>query len=896
MKLHFKIIGYYEHYNFGDDQYKISFTKLFADYILCDYTVDFYNCDKIHDYIFSDDDIIIIGGGDVLNPYFLNKINKRFRSAQNLIIAFSVGLPYTQILVETDKLDIIDYIFLRTNQDIEIFKRYFNKDRVFYIPDLSYLVSTNYNSNKRMHIAESNKLDEFDKLEIITKIKREDPGKQIICLCLSRHVYNVNYKREYANIINNLCVFVKYLIKQNYHVVFLPFNTNSDNPNENDILINNDVISKLELTNTTNITNIDTTLNEYQLQGVLKNSNVCVCMRFHAILFSIYNNVPFIPLYTTRKINNLIRDISWEYSYRLPTNEKFIPTNIDIDVLKALLMQLNSQFQQNIYQKLLHINKNLFAHMFFKNINKFINIITDPNIHKKQNTTKNNVDEIISKTHDSIMVFCNNHGYTHYSKIKDENLQKIITSIVSYNLIGVINSEYNWGLSSKMFSDKNYDYSNEWKWIINDYINTKYTALTNNSRGLFNIKYIDQVDYSGAHRSGWQYVYDNIKHLHKEDSNLLLDLYVDKTFHWNRDLNKHLNIIPYKKDWVGFIHHTFDTTFSNYNCHKLLHCQEFIESLSFCRGLIVLSRYLQSELQKELDKINMGNVKVYYITHPTEVDVLKFNPRSFFKNDDKKLLHIGGWLRNVYSFYNITLPEYIRCKSGFLLGDKDYQPLQFKKCKIKKVALRGKHMNNYYPHSNFITSLKNTLSNCTNFNFSENNPNCSTNTPNCSSNTPNCSSNAPNCSTNVEEDKNNTLILTNNWNLHFYQDIYNKINTVDFIEYISNADYDELITQNIVYINLVDASAVNTIIECIVRTTPIIVNNHPAVVELLGRGYPLYLKSNPYDYCSINNEINQMLRSDKLLRRAHLYLKKLDKQNFYISKFLKDLKKIIITF
>lgn len=887
MKLHFKIIGYYEHYNFGDDQYKISFTKLFKDYILYDYTIDFYNCDKIHDYIFLDDDIIIIGGGDVLNPYFLNKINKRFESAPNLIIAFSVGLPYTQILVETNKLDIIDYIFLRTDQDIEIFKRYFNKDRVFYIPDLSYIINSNNrgNINQSGKFIELNEKGKFDELQIITKIKMNHPGKQIICLCLSRHVYNANYKREYTNIIDNLCVFVKFLIKQNYHVVFLPFNTNSDNPSENDILINNDVISNLE--STTNITNINTTLNEYQLQTVLKNTNICICMRFHAILFSIYNNVPFIPIYTTRKINNLLKDISWEYSYRLPTNEKFIPTNIDIDVLKTLLMQLNSELQQNIYQKLLHINKNIFGSMFFKNINKFINIITHPSIHKKPNTTNNNVDELISKTHDSIMVFCNNHGYTHYSNIKDENLQKIITSIVSYNLIGVINSEYNWGLSSKMFSDKNYDYSNEWKWIINDHINTKYTALTNNPHGLFNIKYIDQVDYSGAHRSGWQYVYDNLKHLHKEDSDLLLDLYVDKTFHWNRDLNTHLNIIPYKKDWVGFIHHTFDTTFSDYNCHNLLHCQEFIESLSCCRGLIVLSRYLQSQLQKELDKINMGNIKVYYITHPTEVDVLKFNPKLFFKNDDKKLLHIGGWLRNVYSFYNITLPKYILCKSGFILGDKDYQPLQFKKCKIKKVALRGKHMNNYYPNSDFITNLKNTLSSNTHFNF-----NYSTNLPNCSSNSPNCSSNPPNCSSSVGD----TVILTNNWNLHFYQDIYNKINTVDFIDYVSNSDYDELITKNIVYINLVDASAVNTVIECIVRTTPIIVNNHPAVVELLGRGYPLYLKSNMYDYCSINNEINQMLRSDKLLRRAHLYLKNLDKQKFYISKFLKDFKKLIITF
>jgi hypothetical protein len=54
--------------------------------------------------------------------------------------------------------------------------------------------------------------------------------------------------------------------------------------------------------------------------------------------------------------------------------------------------------------------------------------------------------------------------------------------------------------------------------------------------------YIDQNDRSGAHRAGWKFVYDHIKRYSDSNSNLLLDLYVDRTFHWKRDVFKHLGI------------------------------------------------------------------------------------------------------------------------------------------------------------------------------------------------------------------------------------------------------------------------------------------------------------------------------------------------------------------
>jgi len=908
MQLHFKIIGYYEHCNFGDDQYKKSFSKLLADYIHSDYTIDFYNCDKVHEYTFKNTDIIIIGGGDILNPYFLNKINKRFEKGENLIIAFSVGLPYTKTLVQTDLLDIIDYIFLRTHQDLNIFKKYFDKDRVFYIPDLSYILSKYYNKELTVgskpskdeeltltskveveervnQFRESKNIQERVNSAFILQIQKKKKSSKIMCLFLSRHIYDKNYETEYKTIITNLCKFIEWSIDQNYHIILLPFNTNQDNSCENDMLINQDIIKNVHSANLEHITNIDKTLSEIELQNIMKYIDVSICMRFHSVLFSIYNNVPFIPIYTTRKIRNLLLDIGWGYSYQLPVNEKFIPIDLDEEILEDLLTKLtNQQSQKDIYNELLYINTNHFSKMFFKNIQKFIDVISctrdvGASESKTREHNRNNVDEIITKTYNSVILFCKERGYKGndivgneiWQGITDSGVQNIIISIICYNLIGVTNSKYNWGIGQKMFNDKSYDFENEWKWIINDWINDKHEYLLSNSNGLFNINYIDQVDYSGVHRSGWQYVYNNIKHLQNDDSDILLDLYIDRTFHWNREFNKHEKIIPYKQNWVGFIHHTFDATFSNYNCHQLLQCEEFVESLTYCKGLIVLSVYLQKQLQNELQKINKGNIKVYYINHPTEIDVEKFTPKKFFQNQDKKLLHVGGWLRNVYSFYNISIPDYINCKTGFLLGDGGCIPLQYKKHIIKKVALRGKHTGNYYPHPDFLIHLTKMLSasSCKSNCYDDCLSNCSRN----------CSSN---CSSNYFDI--NESSITNNWNLHFYEDMTTKINSVEFIDYLTDTDYDKLITRNIVFINLVDASAVNTIIECIVRHTPIIVNKHPAVVELLGEKYPLYIK---------DLNVYKLLQSDKLIRKAYRYLKNLHSQNFSISTFLKSFHKII---
>lgn len=67
-------------------------------------------------------------------------------------------------------------------------------------------------------------------------------------------------------------------------------------------------------------------------------------------------------------------------------------------------------------------------------------------------------------------------------------------------------------------------------------------------------------------------------------------------------------------------------------------------------------------------------------------------------------------------------------------------------------------------------------------------------------------------------------------------------NTTEVI-YMPNNEYDELLSENIVFLNLYDSSANNVVIECIARATPILINPLPAVVEYLGKDYPMYFNS-----------------------------------------------------
>lgn len=84
-------------------------------------------------------------------------------------------------------------------------------------------------------------------------------------------------------------------------------------------------------------------------------------------------------------------------------------------------------------------------------------------------------------------------------------------------------------------------------------------------------------------------------------------------------------------------------------------------------------------------------------------------------------------------------------------------------------------------------------------------------------------------------------------------------------DFLSDHDYDALLSNNIVMLHLYDAIANNAVIECMARATPVLVNPLPCVVDYLGKDYPFYFKT--------IDEANKKLGSKALLRETHEYLK-----------------------
>jgi hypothetical protein len=104
------------------------------------------------------------------------------------------------------------------------------------------------------------------------------------------------------------------------------------------------------------------------------------------------------------------------------------------------------------------------------------------------------------------------------------------------------------------------------------------------------------------------------------------------------------------------------------------------------------------------------------------------------------------------------------------------------------------------------------------------------------------------------------------------------------LTHLEDPMYDQLLCCNIVFIYLINGSATNTVIECIVRHTPIIVNRIPATVEYLGKDYPLF-----YDDVS---QVTDLL-TPTILKKGYKYLKKMNKDflkmKCFITEFIKSI-------
>jgi len=144
--------------------------------------------------------------------------------------------------------------------------------------------------------------------------------------------------------------------------------------------------------------------------------------------------------------------------------------------------------------------------------------------------------------------------------------------------------------------------------------------------------------------------------------------------------------LPFTSKWCGIIHHTFDEEFSLYNSTVLFENPDFLLSLKFCLSIIVLSNYMKKKILLMLSTLNINNINVVFIKHPTEFVNGIFNYNSFCNNKNKLFLQIGAWYRDTFSIMTINTPS----------------------C-YKKSILKGLNMDSYYPDLNYMSILSNSL-------------------------------------------------------------------------------------------------------------------------------------------------------------------------------------------
>jgi hypothetical protein len=121
--------------------------------------------------------------------------------------------------------------------------------------------------------------------------------------------------------------------------------------------------------------------------------------------------------------------------------------------------------------------------------------------------------------------------------------------------------------------------------------------------------------------------------------------------------------------------------------------------------------------------------------------------------------------------------------------------------------------------------------------------------------------------------------------------ILTETSDVKLIKNVDNSQYDEILSKYVVFVKLFDASAVNTLIECIVRNTPIIINKLPAVIEYLGEDYPLYYN----DIDEVPHLLKNRFFKKNHIYKGHKYLKEMNKDFLKVENFINSLKKLITT-
>lgn len=197
------------------------------------------------------------------------------------------------------------------------------------------------------------------------------------------------------------------------------------------------------------------------------------------------------------------------------------------------------------------------------------------------------------------------------------------------------------------------------KMTQNDVIRIPTELYPLNCRLSINLHAFCQQDHSHF-QAGWSKVFDS---LHVYDATLLnkkpsvlVDTYVDRTFHWAASVLQADGVLPYQLPWVGFVRHTFSSACKDISCKKLFESPLWRSSLHTCKALVSFSRHQAQQIRDALQEIGHGSIGVHVVHFPTTLPEKTFSYSRFSRQPRKRLVMIGRWLRDTSAMYMLKVP------------------------------------------------------------------------------------------------------------------------------------------------------------------------------------------------------------------------------------------------
>jgi len=266
-------IGYFYEDNCGDDMFRIVFRYLQRTHYpnrLCVFRNQYKSNEPGYD---PERDLIVFGGGDIINPYFLSRLG------QDSLVrhAVGVGIPFPD---DTPLLRHFTTVFLRSTTD---FMRV-GYDNTYYTPDLGFLLERFFVPSRSL-----------------------SSPRPRLGLALTRTFFKMGFETQYIDLVVALCMTLRKLLVH-FEIYLLPFCTNPRKHREDDRVLYSHI---LEFFHGEDRIHVLSNQGEpvFHTYSVVREMDMVVCSRFHAHIFCLLHRTPLISFSKNRKTVNLMNEM-----------------------------------------------------------------------------------------------------------------------------------------------------------------------------------------------------------------------------------------------------------------------------------------------------------------------------------------------------------------------------------------------------------------------------------------------------------------------------------------------------------------------------------------------------------------------------------------------------------